>query len=614
MGKINRDLKLGNKERMICTCLNQDVDRLPFWFMFGPWGETVERWKSEGLEGGDWKPPCGFDTGFMILPINLGFDPDFDWKVLKEEGEKRTVRNRQGITYIEKIGHSTIPQYIDYPVKNKVDWEAIKQERLNPDSPGRIPDNWHEYILFAKEHDAAVQIGTYPYGLFGTARDLMGVEELLVAFYDEPELIHDIMDYLTDFWIAIYKRALRDVQIDHIHIWEDMSGKQGPLISPAMFREFMMPNYKRIVEFAKQNSISIVSVDTDGNMDVLMPLVLRIPFAALYMTVDTITPLIPTKPSVQNRRIMEVANQDDSAVNLAIIDLLQARDFYIETETLLERNIAKFAVQFCLDEDVKKWADKIRADFGIDLDRQYKAPSSRQFYLYLKNRIEEQGVFIQEFIKVDIDTLRAMAIYQNKDTMPIIGINEKDRPPAKCFSLIHELVHIIKRTSSICNVMYDNTFSQNQEEVFCNAVAGELLAPAEAINSILINKSYNLNDLSDISILADKFRVSRQVIIYRLSNLGMISPINRDTMISLINDEFLSDKEEQKRLKEAGIQSPFGTNPAQKAMDKTSLSLSKAIYAGYCEDVFSKYDVAQILSIKTKHIDKYFAEVIKWDK
>jgi uroporphyrinogen decarboxylase len=51
-----------------------------------------------------------------------------------------------------------------------------------------------------------------------------------------------------------------------------MSGKQGPLISPAMFREFMTPNYRKIISFAEDHGIPIVSVDTDGNMDVMMTL------------------------------------------------------------------------------------------------------------------------------------------------------------------------------------------------------------------------------------------------------------------------------------------------------------------------------------------------------
>ena len=67
-----------------------------------------------------------------------------------------------------------------------------------------------------------------------------------------------------------------------------------------------------------------------------------------------------------------------------------------------------------------------------------------------------------------MEMARALAIYVKE--MPIIGINDEDRPPAKSFSMIHELVHIFKRESSLCNDMR----SARSEEVFCNAVAGEL--------------------------------------------------------------------------------------------------------------------------------------------
>ena len=275
MGKIDKSLKLGNRERMIRTCLNQDVDRLPFWQIFGCWGETLERWQNEGFDGvnvDDWKVPLGFDEGFYTLPVNLGLCPAFERIILSEDGEKRTIRDHLGLTFIERKGRSAIPHYIDYPVKTREDWESLKKKRLDPNSPERFPENWQNVLSVIKEKDAAVQIGTFPYGLFGTLRDYMGVENLLTNFCEEPELVHEIMDYLTDFWLTIYKKVLSDIQIDHIHIWEDMSGKHGPLISPAMFREFMKPNYLKIADFAKQNNIPVISVDTDGNMDILMPL------------------------------------------------------------------------------------------------------------------------------------------------------------------------------------------------------------------------------------------------------------------------------------------------------------------------------------------------------
>ena len=261
-----------NRERMIRTCQCLPVDRLPLWFMFGPWGETMQRWRQEGLESDDWRTPFNFDAGFETLPVNLGLYPNFTFEILQEDEKYQTIRGENGITWRQMKNTSAIPQYIDYPVKTRRDWEQLRDTRLNPHSPERFGDNWHSAIADMQKRGAAVQIGSYPYGLFGTLRDFMGVEELLIGFYDEPELIHEMMDYLTDFWLTIYAKVLKDVQIDHIHIWEDMSGKQGSLISPEMFRQFMAPCYKKIVNFARENNIAVVSVDTDGNMDTLMPL------------------------------------------------------------------------------------------------------------------------------------------------------------------------------------------------------------------------------------------------------------------------------------------------------------------------------------------------------
>jgi len=100
---------------------------------------------------------------------------------------------------------------------------------------------------------------------------MMGCEELLITFYDDPDLIHDMMDYLTDFWLTIYEKVCKDVEVHSIHMWEDMSGKTGSLISPQMVREFMAPNYKKMSDFAKKHNIPIFALDTDGNCEQLLP-------------------------------------------------------------------------------------------------------------------------------------------------------------------------------------------------------------------------------------------------------------------------------------------------------------------------------------------------------
>jgi uroporphyrinogen decarboxylase len=254
----------------------REIDRQPLSFYFGPWPETIERWEKEGLpKGSRWDAELNLDPGIRHVDVNLGFSPAFDKEILEEKEDTWLIRNELGI--LEEIwkGGSTIPKIIESPVTDRESWEKLKEERLNPESNERFPPDWDKLAGEYNESDYIIQLGWYPYGLFGTLRDMLGVETLLLAFYDDPGLIHDMMDYLTDFWLAIYEKVCRKAEVHAIHMWEDMSSKNGSLISPKMVREFMMPNYQKIAAFAREHDIPIFSLDTDGDCAQLVPLYLE---------------------------------------------------------------------------------------------------------------------------------------------------------------------------------------------------------------------------------------------------------------------------------------------------------------------------------------------------
>jgi len=264
---------MNNRERIIRTALCKKADRPPFTFYFGPWQETVDRWRAEGLgKDEEWSQRFGMDAGFAHVDVNLGYAPAFEWRQIEDKGDTMVIVDRLGICQEVRKNGSSVPRYIDYPVKGPRDWERLKRERLDADDPARFPADWKVLAEGYNEGDSVVQLGFFPYGLFGTLRDMMGAEALLYAFVDMPELIHEMIDYLTDFWLSIYAKVCKDVKVDAIHMWEDMSGKNGSLISPAMVREFMAPNYKKIKTFADAHSIPIYSLDTDGDCSQLVPI------------------------------------------------------------------------------------------------------------------------------------------------------------------------------------------------------------------------------------------------------------------------------------------------------------------------------------------------------
>lgn len=337
--------------------------------------------------------------------------------------------------------------------------------------------------------------------------------------------------------------------------------------------------------------------------------IIHVPFAALYMNSE----YIPLKsiPSATNFRTFKNPDcMDESALNIAISDILFEHDFLIEARKELGLEIEKFDPIVPDTNSISEWANLIREYFSIEIEKQFKCKSTRQFYLYLRNQIEKKGVFISCFKNIEISIIRGLAFFDSD--VPIIGINDNDRPPAKSFSIIHEIVHIYKKESSFCNEMY-NSWSDKNEEIFCNAVAGEVLVPKQSLRIIMEKYSDDVISINDIATIAAKFSVSREVIVRRLLDIGCIDDIEYQTYIKEFETELLQSKEESKLKRQNGISKGIPKNVSREAIDRNSSLICTILYKGYCEDIYSKRDIARYLKVQIKHVDKFIGEVSKWD-
>ncbi len=248
---------------------------LPHWFF----EETLERWQGEGLPA-DVDPGefFGFDR-YEVIPVCVGLFPPFRVQVLEESSERRVLIDSDGVMKEEKKPYPSMPRFLKFPVKDRESWEKLK-ERLNPASPARYPRWWDDRKRSWKDRD-------YPLGInagsfYGWPRNWIGVENLSYLLYDDPDLVADMCRYLADFIVKVMERAVEEVELDFALIWEDLAFKTGPLISPELFRKFMLPGYKKVTLFLKGHGIDIILVDSDGNCDVIMPLWIEGGVTALY--------------------------------------------------------------------------------------------------------------------------------------------------------------------------------------------------------------------------------------------------------------------------------------------------------------------------------------------
>ncbi|MBL7200220.1 MAG: hypothetical protein ISS56_08740 [Anaerolineae bacterium] len=275
---------MNHRERFVRTLTGKPVDRVPFIKVFGGTNHILPAWEDEYPGIGQCIDQVlqfeGVYRGWDCMPVNVDLSRLGEPVVLEEDDTRRITRRSDGLVEVRTKTGDYHRRTLEWPVKCREDWERIKGEHLQADDPGRFPEDWDEHVRAYRERDYPLQL-THG-GVYGFARNLMGDQNLGYAFYDDPELVHDIMDSYTEMAIQIWSKIAADVDCDLVECWEDMASKNGSLISPKTFREFMRPNYQRIASFAHEHGIEIILVDTDGYIMDLTPLMLEAGVTALY--------------------------------------------------------------------------------------------------------------------------------------------------------------------------------------------------------------------------------------------------------------------------------------------------------------------------------------------
>jgi uroporphyrinogen decarboxylase len=274
---IEGDEGMNTLDRFESICRFEKPDRPPRWETYGFWTSTVERWHKEGLpaevDSRTIRSHFGMDdinrlpvTGTVTVPPIF---PHFEPKIIEETEAHVIGRDEFGLTYRrpKQGAEPGTVHYIGFPLKSRADWDMIRA-RINPET--RSYDHL-ESIARTYNRSAAPNLLDV-IGLYGMPRMLAGEEGLSYLYYDDPELVRDIQRHWLGFYCEHLRRVTERVRVDCILFWEDMAFKNGPLISPELFREFMLPYYREFIAHCRALGIKHFMVDSDGNNDVLIPL------------------------------------------------------------------------------------------------------------------------------------------------------------------------------------------------------------------------------------------------------------------------------------------------------------------------------------------------------
>jgi hypothetical protein len=170
-------------------------------------------------------------------------------------------------------------------IKDIIQWRKYVKKPVVPTSDEAwAPAIGYNSIVDRNEEFAAVWFAP---GVFEMTHHLMGIEESFFAYYEEPEAMHELIDCITEYELEYAKVVTEKLHIDALFHHDDWGSSTNSLLSPDIFKEFILPAYKKIYGLYKANGVELIVHHSDSYAANLVPFMVE-------MGVDIWQGAIPT--------------------------------------------------------------------------------------------------------------------------------------------------------------------------------------------------------------------------------------------------------------------------------------------------------------------------------
>lgn len=297
---------MDTRERFRAICDFERKGDVFFWSI-DAWNKTFERWVQEGM------PVTNLSNKKQVNMHLLGYrhqvecikpnaaiqgmgknnnppwvpvlEPLYEPEVIEEDRTHIVKIDYDGaIVRVNKSDPEMMPQYIEYPVKDKESWERYRR-RLDPHTPGRWPEDWDkmtddklQFPIRKGQEGKSYEERDFPLGmialsLFGMPRNYMGLENISFAMYENPSIVEEMIEWQAYLSYEMLREVFnRGITLDWVWLWEDMCYNKGSLVSPAFVKKTMVPRYRKVVDLLLNNGVKALILDSDGNTEELLPI------------------------------------------------------------------------------------------------------------------------------------------------------------------------------------------------------------------------------------------------------------------------------------------------------------------------------------------------------
>ena len=255
-----------SRERVLTTFAHEEPDRVPLWC-----GASVEFWDKakRELQLDDEALRVRFGDDFRRVGAAYA-GPEFPLQ--HEEATCRTVFGieRTGIGYGQPLDHpladATAEQVHDYAWPDPA-WMDVSRVKAAAEACGG------EYAILGGDwspfwHDAI---------------DLLGMENLYIKMYEEPDVVDAVMQHMVDYYAAVSERTFEVAgdAIDVFFIGNDLGSMTGPLMGPDLFARFILQHLSRLIDLGHAFGLK-VQLHCCGGIAPLIPMLIDAGLDALH--------------------------------------------------------------------------------------------------------------------------------------------------------------------------------------------------------------------------------------------------------------------------------------------------------------------------------------------
>lgn len=245
---------MNSRDRVLTTLDHEEPDFVPL---------TDHIYMPKSLEDVLGRPGVRVDTPREYVEVhrilNLDLIAAFPGAFPMGQVEKGAYVDSWGVKWRVVDG---MPWYLEGTLKTDVDLENFVM-------PNPYDSKIYEPIKeIVKLVGGELAIGGIVEGPFTRSWMPMGIQTFIKMLYTNQSVIRRFIEKVTDFFIEVGKNQI-DLGIDVIWIPDDMGYVHGLMMSPKLFRDFIIPSLKKMVNAFKCRGIKVL-MHNDGQIMSIM--------------------------------------------------------------------------------------------------------------------------------------------------------------------------------------------------------------------------------------------------------------------------------------------------------------------------------------------------------